>query len=87
MKRRCLFLDNLPAFNFNEGRGEYIRDSDGNVIIDDDGEEMCYDTKQLGSILMSAMLKEVKDLCDPEVKDNWSHKPHQQVKWINHCKN
>ena len=84
MKRRCFFLDNLPAYNFNGGRGEYIRDSDGNIVLDDNGEKMCYDTTQLGSILMNAMLREVKDFCDPEVKNNWFHP--QVTEYQQHCK-
>ena len=71
MKRRCLFLDRLPAFNYNEGRGERIKDS-----------YRYHDTSQLGSTMMKAMLSEVKDFCDPEVKDKWSHKAHQQVKFL-----
>ena len=67
MKRRCGFLDNLPAFNYNSGAGEYI--SAGKRT----------DTRQLGSTLMRTMISEVGDFCDPTIKENWSFKPHQQV--------
>lgn len=68
MKRRCEFLDNLPSFNFNYGHGEYIGDT-GNTT----------DTSQLGSTLMNTMLKEVRDFCDVDSKENWASKPHHQV--------
>ena len=71
MKRRCMFLDNFPGFNFNSGIGEYIEDEDGNVRRSN--------TELLGSMLMNTMLKEVADFCDPNTKKNWSSKPHQQV--------
>lgn len=71
MERRCSFLDNLPAFNYNAGRGE--------CFTDEHGKKMYTDTKQLGSTLMTTMLKEVEDFCDPAIKENWSLKPHQQV--------
>ena len=32
---------------------------------------------------MEAMLKEVSDYCDPEIKENWSINPHQQVRGFN----
>ena len=71
MKRRCNFLDNLPAFNYNTGSGEYKEDEQGKGVTD---------IKQLGSTLMRTMLKEVSDFCDPTINyDNWSKKPHQQV--------
>ena len=63
MHRRCNFLDNCPAFNYNMGRSV-------------PGAE---DTSYLGSSLMRAMLKEVTDFCNPEILKNWSCKPHQQV--------
>ena len=72
MNRRCGFLDSLPAFNFNTGAGEYLKDEEGKRVRTD--------TKQLGSTLMATMLREVEDFCDPAIKDNWSLKPHQQVK-------
>lgn len=68
MHRRCKFLDDCPAFNYNMGRSV-------------PGAE---DTSRLGSTLMRAMLKEVADFCNPEILKNWSCKPHQQVsepKW------
>ena len=71
MNRRCSFLDTLAAFHFNMGGGEYVTDEQGKWV--------CTDTKQLGSTLMTTMLKEVKDFCDPDIKRNWSFKPHQQV--------
>ena len=67
MKRRCLFLDNFPGFNYNKGVGEYT------------DLETRTDTKQLGSTLIKAMLREVEDFCDPAIKNNWEHKAHQQV--------
>ena len=71
MKRRCGFLDCLPAYNFNTGAGEYITDKQGKKMITD--------TRQLGSTLMTTMLREVEDFCDPTIKESWSLKPHQQV--------
>ena len=71
MERRCSFLDSLPAFNYNTGGGEFITDKHGKRVYTD--------TKRLGSTLMTAMLKEVEDFCDPAIKENWSLKPHQQV--------
>ena len=37
------------------------------------------DTRQLGSTLMNAMLKEVSRFCDQSTKENWSVEAHQQV--------
>lgn len=71
MERRCKFLDNLPGFNYNSGRGEYI--------LDEHGQRRRTNTTHLGSTLMETMLKEVREFCDPALKDDWSHKPHQQV--------
>ena len=71
MKRRCQFLDSLPTFNYNTGGGEYTTDEEGRKILTD--------TKQLGSTLMKAMLKEVSDFCDPDIKKKWRLKSHQQV--------
>ncbi len=65
-----MFLDNLPAFNYNSGVGEYI-------IVN--GNRMRTDTSELGSTLVQMMLQEVEDFCDPTIKDDWSHKAHQQV--------
>lgn len=70
MKRRCEFLDNLPAFNFNSGGGEVV--TVGSV-------KRVTNTQNLGSTLMHTMLSEVSDFCDPGLKENWSFKPHQQV--------
>ena len=66
MYRRCSFLDNLPAFNFNNGVGAW---HDGKLT----------DTTKLGSTLMKAMLQEVNEICDPTTKQNWANKTHQQV--------
>ena len=71
MNRRCSFLDTLSAFNLNMGRGEYIADEERRWVRTD--------TRQLGSTLMTTMIKEVEDFCDPLIKENWSLKPHQQV--------
>ena len=68
-----MFLDNLPAFNYNSGVGEYF------VV---NGKKEKTDTRQLGSTLMQTMLKEVIDFCDPTIKENWSQKAHQQVSEI-----
>lgn len=80
MKRRCLFLDNLPAFNYNTGVGEY-------TVVK--GVRQITDTLELGSTLMETMLKEVSDFCDPAIKESWSQKPHQQVRdsMYKNCKN
>ena len=72
MKRRCAFLDNLPAFNYNTGGGEYL--------MSESGQREATDTKHLGSTLLNTMLNEVADFCDPDIKENWSVKPHQQVR-------
>lgn len=70
MKRRCAFLDNCPAFNYNGGATEYVGEG---------GQKRKNDTSQLGSTLMDTMLKEVSDFCDPIIRENWSLKPHHQV--------
>ena len=44
------------------------------------GEKKTSDTRELGSTLMTTMLKEVSDFCDPDIKENWSLKAHQQVR-------
>ena len=69
MKRRCAFLDTFPAFNFNTGVGEPLKDGSGRHT----------DTKQLGSTLMVTMLEEVTNFCHPAIQQDWSKKPHQQV--------
>ena len=75
MKRRCAFLDQLPAFNYNTGVGEYFNDPAT-------GKRVASDTRELGSTLMSTMLQEVMDFCNPEIKENWSLKAHQQVEHL-----
>ena len=65
-----MFLDNFPAFNYNTGRGEYVKGKKKRSTTD---------TKHLGSTLMETMLKEVSDFCDPAIKESWSQRPHQQV--------
>ena len=72
MKRRCEFLDNCPAFNYNVGASEYI--------VNKDGQPCKNDTRQLGSTLMDTMLREVSDFCDPIIRENWALKPHHQVR-------
>ena len=69
MKRRCEFLDSLPAFNYNIGVGEPIPGEARRKT----------DTRQLGSTLMKIMIEEVNNFVDPGIKRNWSEKPHQQV--------
>lgn len=76
MKIRCGFLDNLPSFNYNVGFGEFLKSEQGSKVATD--------TRQLGSTLMSTMLREVSDFCDPAIKENWSLKPHQQVRGGKH---
>ena len=78
MKRRCEFLDRFPAFNYNDGGGEVLKDAHGNPIRIF-GRVLYTDTKTLGSTLMETMLKEVSDFCDPTIKENWLLKAHQQV--------
>ena len=72
MKRRCAFLDDLPAFNYNFGTGEVTIDKES-------GEKAITRTHKLGSTLMKIMLEEVSNFCDPFMKKNWSEKSHQQV--------
>lgn len=72
MKRRCDFLDRLPAFNYNTGSAEYL--------TNEFGVKTATNTQQLGSTLMHTMLGEVSDFCDPSIKENWSLKAHQQVR-------
>ncbi len=74
MKRRCDFLDNCPAFNFNPGSSEYLK-SEGKK-----GKKKMNDTSHLGSTLMETMLSEVSDFCDPFIRENWAMKPHHQVR-------
>ena len=70
MNRRCSFLDDLPAFNYNTGVGESIKG--------EDGKQSFTDTRHLGSILMNTMLKEVENFCDPTIK-SWMETSHQRV--------
>ena len=63
MKRRCEFLDSHPHFNFNPGKAVNPGKSHAN-------------TEKLGSTLMRTMLKEVREFCDPSIRDQ---KSHQQV--------
>ena len=72
MKRRCAFLDTLPAFNYNIGKGETIKD-------DISGEEVTTDTRKLGSTLMRTMIEEASNFCDQNMKRNWTGKSYQQV--------
>ena len=37
------------------------------------------DTRELGSTLLTAMLKEVNEFCDQSSKEDWSRHAHQQV--------
>ena len=72
MNTRCEFLDHLPAFNYNIGSG---------IKINNEGKQEKTDTRSLGSTLIEAMLDEVSDFCDSDVKENWSTNPHQQVRY------
>ena len=73
MKRRCAFLDELPTFNYNTGIGEPLSDGSNS------------DTRELGSTLMSTMIDEVTNFCHPSIQQNWSDKPHQQVRMYCLC--
>ena len=66
-----MFLDTLPGFNYNTGHG--------NNLMAIQGQLRKTDTRNLGSTLMKTMLNEVKDFCDPDIKENWSHKQNLQV--------
>ena len=72
MMRRCHFLDNLPAYNYNTGGTEMITTAKGKKIPNN--------THQLGSTLMKSFLKEVSEFCDPDGQADWSKKPHEQVR-------
>ena len=72
MKRRCKFLDELPAYNYNRGRGDIV------MTIPYFGHTH-YDTSNLGSVLMKAMLKEAEDFCDPLIAKKWANSQYQQV--------
>ena len=58
MERRCRFLDNLPAYNYNVGAGIMVRT--GEVT----------DTRHLGSTLMAAMIKEAEQFCHPCIEED-----------------
>ena len=66
MYRRCYILDNLAAFNYNQGVG-----------VMRNGKET--DTTELGSTLMKAMISEVKEFCNFTDKHLWAKKGHYQV--------
>ena len=70
MERRCRFLDNMPAYNYNTGVGEYMKTGETRIRTN---------TRQLGSTLMATMLREVTNFCDPGIKESWTEKGHQQV--------
>ena len=73
MARRCKFLDSLPAFNYNPGRGvnpDDLGKSPG------EGVKRNTNTEKLGSTMMRTMLKEVHEFCDPSTD---TQKSHQQV--------
>jgi len=70
MERRCRFLDNMPAFKYNPGVGEYVQTGETRYRTD---------TTKLGSTLMETMLREVADFCNPKIKESWTQKGHQQV--------
>ena len=79
MKRRCEFLDRLPAFVYNTGGGVPVENHHGKYIHSLRGEIRLTDTRALGSTLMHTMLSEVSNFCDPTIKENWLLKAHQQV--------
>ena len=60
----------MPAFIYNVGVGEFIKVG---------GTCCSSNTKQLGSTLIETMLREVANFCDPEIKESWTQKGHQQV--------
>ena len=64
MKRRCNFLDILPAFNYNTGFAE--------VVNNEKGVKVATDTRCLGSTIMKTILSEVGYFYDHS-------KVHQQV--------
>jgi len=74
MKQRCDFLENFPGFCYNTGVGERKVNTGGA-----EKKTEYTNTILLGSTLFETMLKEVKDFCDPSLKEDWSHQPHQQV--------
>ena len=72
MKRRCDVLENAPGFTYNHGIGEF-------VIERIKGTKRPTDTKELGSTLLSAMLKEVNSFCHPGIQEDWKRHAHQQL--------
>ena len=74
MKRRCYFLDNLPAYNYNAGVAELVTNTKGRKVHTN--------TQHLGSTLMRAFLREAEEFCHPKAQANWSTNPHQQVMTI-----
>ena len=73
MKRRCYFLDNLAAFNYNTGVGEVVYDETS-------GKELKKtDTRKLGSTLMQTMLEEVGHFCDQNIGENCAEKPQVEL--------
>ena len=79
MKRRCYFLDNLAAFNYNTGVGEVVFDETS-------GKKLKTDTSKLGSTLMRTMLEEVGHFCDQDRKD-WAEKPQVELQGTFVCFN
>ena len=71
MERRCQFLDNLPAYNYNTGAG--IRVGTGEVT----------DTRHLGSTLMANMIKEAAQFCHPCIEENRDYHQVSKVVTIN----
>eukprot|EP00731_Ephydatia_muelleri_P036542 Em0275g1a len=67
MKRRCCFMEKIPAFIYNTG----LRMPQGASLP-------CSDTCHLGSTLMTAMLSEVLELCQSD-KTDWSSQHHKQL--------
>ncbi len=75
MFRRCKFLDELPAYNYNQGFGE---------VKEIGGRKLHTSTKYLGSTLMSTMLEEVTQFCNSAFKAQWSLQGYNQVSHIKH---
>lgn len=69
MERRCKFLDNLPAYNYNQSKGEKIS---GFFKL-----RQATDTRRLGSTLLKSMIAEARQLCSSDVKKYG--RSHQQV--------
>ena len=68
MKRRCWFLDNLPAYNFNSGGGT------------GEGKGEVTDTTHLGSTLMATMIREAEQFCHPCIEEGRDY--HQVTKHL-----